>query len=89
VWIPWAWWAAVVGLGTMVVSYRNMVGAAEAYGDIVEAAFDVHRAKLYEALRWPLPANAAEELRTGKELTRYLWRGSEDRSLAFADGKMT
>lgn len=77
-WTIWAWWAAPVGIVVVLLAHRWMLNAADIHGDIVEAAFDVHRFKLYEALRWPVPKNPAAEGETGKALTRYLWRGSDE-----------
>ena len=37
----------------------------------------------YKALRWPLPKNPAEEHKIGQELTKYLWRGSNQNSPNF------
>ena len=77
-WTIWAWWAAPVGIVVILLAYRWMLNAADVHGDIVEAAFDLHRFKLYEALRWPIPLNPAAEWEAGKALTRYLWRGSNE-----------
>lgn len=49
----------------------------EAYADLLEASFDVHRHLLYEAVRWPLPGKPAEEPELGRELGTYLLRGSD------------
>jgi hypothetical protein len=59
------------------LTYRWMLRAASVYGDLLEASFDLHRFKLYEALHWPLPKNPAEELPLGNALTAYLWHGSD------------
>jgi len=42
---------------------------------MLEAAFDLHRAALYQQLRWPLPANPDDEYAQGLLVTQYLWRG--------------
>jgi hypothetical protein len=42
-----------------------------------QALVHVHRGKLYEALRWPLPDTPAAEPASGAALTAYLWRGLE------------
>lgn len=83
VWTVLAWWAAAVGVVAAVLAHRWMIGAAETYGDLLESAFDVHRTRLYAALRWPLPANAAEEREAGRRLTEYLWRGSDRSGTTF------
>jgi hypothetical protein len=84
-WTVWAWWAAPVGLLTALAAYRQVVRAAEVYGDLVESAFDLHRSALYESLRWPLPHNPAEEHQAGRALTDYLWRGSDKPSPEFTE----
>ncbi|MBD3308979.1 hypothetical protein GF339_21410 [candidate division KSB3 bacterium] len=78
VWGIWALWAIVVGLVLTFFSYRWILQAARIYGQLVEASFDIHRFALYESLHWPLPTNPAEERPRGKQLTAYLWRGSEE-----------
>lgn len=52
-----------------------MLDSAAIYGDLLEAAFDLHRTALYTSLRLPLPKNPTEEQQTGRALTDYLWRG--------------
>lgn len=75
-WTPWAWWAPLIALVVTVATYSGWIlGAARSYGDLLEAAFDVHRKALYEALRWPLPGSPAEEQACGRAVTGYLWRG--------------
>ena len=87
VWTIWAWWAMPLALLAAFLAYRWILSAGEVYGDLLESAFDVHRMKLYEALRWPVPANAAAELQAGQRLTEYLWRGSNDPSTSFTQPK--
>jgi hypothetical protein len=75
VWTPWA---ALVGLGVSVLGYHFWAcSRAEVFGDLVESAFDTHRADLYRALRWPLPTDPGRERETGIALTMYLWRGAD------------
>jgi hypothetical protein len=70
-------WPLLLGLVTMGLAYRWMVQAARTYGDLIEAAFDLYRLQLYQALRWPLPSTPAEERALGQALTEYLWHGSD------------
>jgi hypothetical protein len=51
-------------------------GRAQLFGDLIEAAYDLHRTALYHRLRWPLPADPEQEHSHGQQLTAYLWRGS-------------
>lgn len=71
-WGYFAWWAVPAGLLFAWLSYRWMLNTAAAYGELVEAAFDLHRTQLYKALRLPLPEDPADERQKGQELTTYL-----------------
>jgi len=84
VWSGLAWWAAPLGIVGTIASYRQLLGAAEAYGLLLESAFDVRRGALYAALRWPLPATPAEEEALGRALSAYLHRGSDRTSPTFS-----
>ena len=71
-----AWWAAPIGILSALFAYYSWaLDAARTYGELIEAAFDLHRHLLYQSLRWNLPADPEVERRVGKELTAYLWRG--------------
>jgi hypothetical protein len=76
-WSVWSWWAAPVGVIVMIGAYVGMLQTAAVYGDLLESAFDLHRPALYEALRWPLPANPSDDRTQGAQVTDYLWRGSD------------
>ena len=86
-WAVLAWWAALIGILVILLAHRRLLNAAELYGDLVEAAFDLHRNKLYEVLRWPLPPSPAQEREKGREVTAYLWRGSDRSEPAFTAEK--
>lgn len=86
-WSAWSWLALAVALLMMWGGYRSAVQAADTYGQLLEAAFDVHRGLLYKSLRWPLPANPAAEKPQGAALTAYLWRGSESEQPGFVESK--
>lgn len=83
VWTWWQWWA-LGAVGVMIMAYYGIITAAAVYGDILRAAFDVHRFSLYRSLAWPLPTHPAREQEIGRELTQYLFRGSVAENLAFA-----
>jgi hypothetical protein len=75
-WTIWAWWAIPVAVSVLYFAYYQwLVPATGVYGDLFESAFDVHRIALYQALRWPLPTNPAQEQVAGSEVTEYLVRG--------------
>ena len=74
-----AWrWAWVIALLWMALAYVLALGAAETFADLLLAAFDTHRWRLYESLRWPLPKTSEEEQAAGAALTRYVQRGLLD-----------
>jgi len=75
VWTFWAWWAAPLGIISAFFAYSWTLEAAIAYGELIEAVFDLYRHRLYQSLRWRLPADPDEERRVGRQLTEYLWRG--------------
>ena len=73
-----------VGLGVAAAAVAVVVpGRAQAFGELMEAAYDQYRTTLYTQLRWPLPANPHQERAEGHRLTAYLWRGSDDTNPAF------
>ena len=75
IWTPLALWAIPVSLVTLWFAYRWLLADARNYGDLLNAAFDLHRYQLYKSLRWPLPNNSEEEKTMGQQLSEYLWRG--------------
>jgi hypothetical protein len=88
IWTVLAWWAlpisAVVAAATY---YGSLLSTAEVYGDLVTAAFDVHRGQLYKAVRWPQPGGPDEESAAGAALTEYLWRGTAPEGLTFGQAE--
>ena len=73
-WTALTWWAPLIALPAVWVSYRMVISTAAVYVDLLEAAFDVHRNLLYQALRVKSPKNPLQESEDGKKLTQYLWR---------------
>ena len=81
---PLTLWAIPIGLGVAATAVVAVVpDRAQAFGELMEAAYDQYRTTLYTQLRWPLPANPHQERAEGHRLTSYLWRGSDDMSPAF------
>jgi hypothetical protein len=86
VFVVWAWWAPVIGIAVAFITYyTRMLAAARTYGDLVESCYDVHRGLLYDALRWPRPANPGEEYSAGRRISAYLSAGSRQSSPTFTD----
>ena len=68
------WWL-LVAAGTFtgaVLSYQAALSAATAYGQAIEAAFDLHRFDLLSALHLPLPADLTSEVTANQQLSRFL-----------------
>jgi hypothetical protein len=84
VFTPWTLWALPAGLAVTAASALAWVPArAEVFADLVEATFDLHHDLLYRQLRWPLPANPADDQVSGRRLTTYLVRGLSGDSPTF------
>ncbi|MFG2955386.1 hypothetical protein ACGF5O_16820 [Streptomyces sp. NPDC048291] len=93
------WWL-LLALGPLALSwicYRQAVGAAVAFGEAVETAFDLHRFDLLRALHLPLPAGRSQEQAQAREVCGY-WRqgmpvafayehAAEDRPVPAPDGR--
>ena len=76
---PYTILAIPIGLSVAALAITVVVpGRAQVFGDLIEAAYDLHRTALYQQLRWPLPANPKQEHAAGERLTSYLRRGSHD-----------
>ncbi len=84
IWTIWSNWAALSVI-LVPVAYLRMLNAAESYGDLIRSAFDIHRFKLYEALKWPLPTSPAQEAAWGEKLTEYLFRGTAPDNIGYAE----
>lgn len=76
IWSVWAWPAVLAAAAMSFVAYNRACVSAGIYGDLLRAAFDLNRFRLYEALRLPLPSNPVEEMECGQKLTVYLLRGA-------------
>jgi hypothetical protein len=85
VFIPWTVLAVPVGLAVCAVAVLAWLPLrAQAFGELVVAAFDVHRTALYQQLRWPLPASPKDERLQGRLLSTYLQKGSHQPEPVFS-----
>jgi hypothetical protein len=84
VWTLWSGWAIPAAIISASFAYSWILDSAIVYGDLLESVFDLYRIALYQALRFPLPSNSAEEKAMGEQVTQYLWRGSLSEPIAFA-----
>jgi hypothetical protein len=77
VWTIFSPWALLISPLWLLIAYLLALQAAMSYTDLIEAAFDLYRWELYKAAHWPLPEQSGEEeVRAGKALTEFLWRGT-------------
>jgi hypothetical protein len=75
---PFTWLVIPIGLAITTIAVTVVTPArAQVFGELIEAAYDLHRNAVYQQLRWPLPANPQEEHLAGTKLTTYLRRGSD------------
>ena len=75
-WVFLAWWTLPLAIVAAWFCYRSiLIPRGDAYGALVEAAFDLYRCRLYEAARWPLPETPAAEFASGQALSRFLIYG--------------
>jgi hypothetical protein len=86
VWTPWTWWAVPIAVLVPLLAYHvGMIGGATLFGDLVVAAFDLHRMSLYDNLHLPRPLSPTEERRvSGPRLTNALWGGLDEPNLMYA-----
>ncbi|MEK6438967.1 hypothetical protein [Pseudonocardia sp. T1-2H] len=77
VWAVFTPWAVPVAVVAAVAAYANLLGTAARYGELVDAAFALHRGLLYDALGRPRPSQPSDERAAGRVLTAALWRGPE------------
>jgi hypothetical protein len=88
----WWTWSALVAVWTVLtplalvaaavaaaLSYGALLQSAARYGQLVEAAFDVHRGLLYDALGHTRPDDAKAELDAGRAITELFARGPGSR----------
>ena len=85
----------VGGLIVALLSYVGATQAAATYGDLLRAAFDLHRFDLYQALHWPLPpswkaekpAPAGQAPTYGQALSQFLYRGLGVQDVVYGHSK--
>lgn len=81
---PFTWLVIPIGLAVATIAVTVVTPArAQIFGELVEAAYDLHRTAVYQQLRWPLPVNPQQEHHAGTQLTIYLRRGSDSTTPTF------
>lgn len=63
-----------LGMPFSWLCYKNALHGASLYGEMIKAAFDLHRWKLLEALHLKRPASYDEETQLWEDVTRLLYR---------------
>ena len=84
-----SWWAgtgwkdwligALVSLAVAVVAYRAAVAAAQVFGDLVRAAFDLYRRDLLKKLGFAPPRRPEDERELWTAVQQQLYRRAADR----------
>jgi hypothetical protein len=81
-------WLLLVPAATFALAwlaYKGSVGAAVAYGEGLETAFDLHRFDLLRALHLPLPADSEQERAQNAQVTAFFFMGTRA-GFAYAHG---
>ena len=86
-WAFWLHWTAIISILWMIIAYWIACQAAMVYGQLLEAAFDLHRFSLYDAMNWPRPKTTQDEEMFGAQLTEYLWRGTLSKAVTYQSRK--
>ncbi|HEV2915328.1 MAG TPA: SAF domain-containing protein [Pyrinomonadaceae bacterium] len=63
--------------------YKNSLGSALLYAELIKTAFDLHRWKLLEGLHLKRPTTSEEEAKTWEEVTYFVLRGYELESVKY------
>lgn len=63
--------------------YKNSLGSALLYAELIKTAFDLHRWKLLEGLHLKRPTTSEEEAKTWEEVTYFILRGYELESVKY------
>jgi hypothetical protein len=85
------WWSLIpVALAVLVaVAYRGATAAAQNYGQLLAAAFDLHRFDMLAAMHLPLEDNGDSEYRTNSKLSELMaadkaWPAEKRKTLTYA-----
>ncbi len=76
-------WALVIAIVLAAIFYQSILQSAGAYGELLKAAYDLHRFMLYEAMHWPLPESPLSEVRSGQSLINYLYRAEASKKIKY------
>lgn len=76
-------WALMIAVLLALMFYQPILQTGGAYGELLKAAFDLHRFKLYEAMHWPRPESPHNEVRSGQSLINYLYRAEASKKIKY------
>ena len=78
--LPWYAALACFTGGVLVawLGYRGAVHAARPYGQLIRAAFDVHRGLLLDAIGWTRPPSYAAERRQWEQISHLWYQGAPE-----------
>lgn len=80
----WNWFLVVsIGWIVAIVAYQAAVLAAKTYGELIKAAYDLHRWELLSALHLQRPTSYSEEQSLWDDVTALLYRNYPPNSPAF------
>lgn len=68
-------WPIPVGGLSACISYRWALSASKSYANLIRAAYDLYRFKLYEAMDLKIPETQGEEIQIAQRLNTFWLRG--------------
>jgi hypothetical protein len=79
-WLPWYAALACFAGGALIawLGYEGAVQAARPYGQLLRAAFDVHRGLLLDAMQWDRPPSYAAERRQWEQISHLWYQGAPE-----------
>jgi hypothetical protein len=80
----WGWWVLLAAVPAALgwIAYQAAISAAQAYGESIRVAFDLHRFAIYPALHVALPTDLAAERAANRALCAA-WRQGADPALPY------
>jgi hypothetical protein len=78
--LPWYAALACFAGGVLItwLGYGGAVQAARPYGQLIRAAFDIHRGLLLDAIGWTRPPSYAAERRQWQQISRLWYQGAPE-----------
>lgn len=83
IWSFIAWWVIPIGIAIGFFGYWRSLRAAETYGLLLRASFDLYRFDLFTQLHLDLPDSPEDETEFGIRVTQALARGFKNPEIVF------